>query len=59
VLEDSLQRRALITNAVRSVSARTGRSVEEALAGLLTDARERNLTLAEVSVEAVAGGSSE
>jgi len=44
---------------VRSVSARTGRSVEEALAGLLTDARERNLTLAEVSVEAVAGGSSE
>jgi len=59
VLEESLQRRALITNAVRSVSARTGRSVEEALAGLLTDARERNLTLAEVSVEAVAGGSSE
>jgi DNA-binding transcriptional ArsR family regulator len=59
VLEESLERRALITNAVRSVSARTGRSVEEALAGLLTDARERNLTLAEVSVEAVAGGSSE
>jgi len=59
VLEESLARRALITNAVRSVSARTGRSVEEALAGLLTDARERNLTLAEVSVETVAGRRSE
>ena len=59
VLEESLVRRALITSAVRSVSARTGRSFEEALAGLLTDARERNLTLAEVSGETVAGGRSE
>ncbi|MFF2316592.1 ArsR/SmtB family transcription factor [Arthrobacter sp. NPDC058097] len=54
VLEESLNRRALITDAVRSVSARTGRSSEQALAGLLTEARERSLTLAEVSREAVA-----
>lgn len=54
VLEESLGRRALITNAVRTVSARTGRSSEEALAGLLTAARERSLTLAEVSSETVA-----
>lgn len=54
VLEQSLGRRALITDAVRSVSARTGRSSEQALAGLLTEARERSLTLAEVSSEAVA-----
>ncbi|MFP3461400.1 metalloregulator ArsR/SmtB family transcription factor [Arthrobacter globiformis] len=54
VLEESLGRRALITDAVRSVSARTGRSSEQALAGLLTEARERSLTLAEVSSEAVA-----
>jgi ArsR family transcriptional regulator len=54
VLEQSLGRRALITHAVRSVSARTGRSSEQALAGLLTEARERSLTLAEVSTEAVA-----
>ncbi|MFC9350375.1 ArsR/SmtB family transcription factor [Arthrobacter sp. NPDC057013] len=54
VLEQSLGRRALITDAVRSVSARTGRSPEQALAGLLTEARERRLTLAEVSTEAVA-----
>lgn len=58
-LEESMQRRALIIRAVRSVSARTGRSFEEALAGLLTDARERNLTLAEVSGETVAGRRSE
>jgi DNA-binding transcriptional ArsR family regulator len=54
VLEESLGRRALITDAVRSVSARTGRSSEQALAGLLTEARERSLTVAEVSSEAVA-----
>ncbi|MFE4837263.1 ArsR/SmtB family transcription factor [Arthrobacter sp. NPDC056691] len=53
-LAESLGRRALITDAVRSVSARTGRSSEQALAGLLTEARERSLTLAEVSSEAVA-----
>ena len=53
VLEESLGRRALITNAVRAVSARTGRSSEEALAGLLTEARARSLTLAEVSRETV------
>ena len=55
VLEESLERRALITNAVRSVSARTGSSSEAALAGLLIQARERSLTLAEVSSETVAG----
>ncbi|MGN7253262.1 MULTISPECIES: ArsR/SmtB family transcription factor [unclassified Arthrobacter] len=54
VLEESLERRALITDAVRSVSARTGRSSEQALLGLLAQARERSLTLAEVSSEAVA-----
>jgi DNA-binding transcriptional ArsR family regulator len=54
VLEESLERRALITNAVRSVSALTGSSSEAALAGLLTQARERSLTLAEVSSETVA-----
>ncbi|HKS03473.1 MAG TPA: metalloregulator ArsR/SmtB family transcription factor [Arthrobacter sp.] len=53
-LEESLGRRALITQAVRTVSARTGRSSEQALAGLLTDARKRSLTLAEVSSETVA-----
>jgi ArsR family transcriptional regulator len=53
-LEESLERRALITDAVRSVSARTGRSSEQALLGLLAQARERSLTLAEVSSEAVA-----
>ena len=54
-LEESLERRALITDAVRLVSARTGRSSEQALLGLLTQARERSLTLAEVSSEAIAG----
>ena len=54
-LEESLERRALITDAVRFVSARTGRSSEQALLGLLTQARERSLTLAEVSSEAIAG----
>jgi ArsR family transcriptional regulator len=53
-LEESLGRRALITDAVRTVRARTGRSSEQALAGLLTEARERKLTLAEVSGEAIA-----
>ncbi|HKS00120.1 MAG TPA: metalloregulator ArsR/SmtB family transcription factor [Arthrobacter sp.] len=53
-LEESLGRRAQITDAVRIVSARTGRSFEQALAGLLTEARERKLTLAEVSGEAIA-----
>ncbi|WP_190242998.1 ArsR/SmtB family transcription factor [Arthrobacter globiformis] len=53
-LEESLERRALITDAVRSVTARTGRSSEQALLGLLAQARERSLTLAEVSSEAVA-----
>jgi DNA-binding transcriptional ArsR family regulator len=53
-LEESLERRALITDAVRSVSARTGRSSEQALLGLLAQARERSVTLAEVSSEAVA-----
>jgi DNA-binding transcriptional ArsR family regulator len=56
VLEESLERRALITDAVRSISVRTGRSSEQALAGLLTEARERSLTLAEVSVQAIAAG---
>lgn len=55
VLEESLERRALITDAVRSISARTGSSSEAALAGLLIQARERSLTLAEVSSETVAG----
>ncbi|MBT2549701.1 winged helix-turn-helix transcriptional regulator [Arthrobacter sp. ISL-65] len=55
VLEESLERRALITNAVRSASARTGSSSEAALGGLLIQARERSLTLAEVSSETVAG----
>jgi DNA-binding transcriptional ArsR family regulator len=55
VLEESLGRRALIADAVRTVSARTGSSSEQALSGLLTEARERSLTLAEVSSEAVAG----
>ena len=54
VLEESLARRALVTDAVRTVSARTGRSTEQVLAGFLTEARERSLTLAEVSGEAVA-----
>ena len=54
VLEESLGRRALVTDAVRTVSARTGRSSEHVLAGFLAEARERNLTLAEVSGEAVA-----
>lgn len=53
VLEESLERRALITQAVRTVSFRTGRSEEEALAGLLGQARARSLTLAEVSSETV------
>lgn len=53
-LEESLGRRALITDAVRTVSSRTGRSSEHVLAGLLTEARERSLTLAEVSSEKVA-----
>lgn len=53
-LEESLGRRALITDAVRTVSARTGSSSEQALAGLLNEARQRSLTLAEVSSEAVA-----
>ena len=54
MLEESLGRRALVTDAVRTVSARTGRSAEQVLAGFLTEARERSLTLAEVSGEAVA-----
>jgi DNA-binding transcriptional ArsR family regulator len=54
VLEESLERRALVTDAVRTVSARTGRSSEQVLAGFLSEARERSLTLAEVSGEAVA-----
>ncbi|MFE4543851.1 ArsR/SmtB family transcription factor [Arthrobacter sp. NPDC056727] len=52
-LEESLGRRALVTDAVRTVSARTGRSAEQVLAGFLAQARERSLTVAEVSSEAV------
>ena len=54
LLEESLARRALVTDAVRTVSARTGHSSEQVLAGFLAQARERSLTLAEVSGEAVA-----
>jgi ArsR family transcriptional regulator len=54
VLEASLGRRALVTDAVRAVSARTGRNSEQVMAAFLAQARERGLTLAEVSGEAVA-----
>lgn len=53
VLEESLGRRALVTDAVRTVSAQTGRSFEQVLTILLAEARKRGLTLAEVSSEAV------
>lgn len=54
VLEESLGRRALVTDAIRTISARTGRSSDPVLAEFLNRARERSLTLAEVSSEAVA-----
>jgi hypothetical protein len=59
LLEASLERRALIASAVLSVSARTGRSSDDALARILTEARARSLTLAEVSTEKVAGNGEE
>jgi DNA-binding transcriptional ArsR family regulator len=55
VLEESLERRALIARAVHSIGMRTGRSSDDALARLLAEARDRSLTLAEVSRVAVAG----
>lgn len=53
VLEQSLETRALLAEAVESVSARTGQSAEAALAALLAKARERGRTLAEVAGDAV------
>ncbi|MFF2028699.1 ArsR/SmtB family transcription factor [Arthrobacter sp. NPDC058192] len=58
-LEQSLERRALIAAAVESVSVRTGRSSEAALAALLSEARERGRTLAETASDAVAGNVTE
>jgi DNA-binding transcriptional ArsR family regulator len=54
VVEQSLERRALVAEAVESVSLRTGRSSEAALAALMADARERGRTLAQVASDAVA-----
>lgn len=51
--EESLERRTLIARAVHSIGVRTGRSSDDALAGLLAEARERSLTVAEVSRETV------
>lgn len=53
VLEQSLERRALVAEAVESVRLRTGRSSEAALAMLMTDARERGRTLAQVASDAL------
>jgi len=58
LLEHSLATRALIAAAVESVSVRTGRSSEAALAALLAEARERGRTLAETASDAVAGDGS-
>jgi ArsR family transcriptional regulator len=59
ILEESLERRALIARAVHSIGVRTGLSSDDALAGLLAEARERSLTLAEVSRETVAASGQE
>jgi DNA-binding transcriptional ArsR family regulator len=59
LLEQSLDTRALIAAAVESVSVRTGRSSEAALAALLSEARERGRTLAETASDAVARDATE
>lgn len=54
-LERSLAARALVAEAVQSISARTGRSHNDALASLLAAAREREGTLVQVSLDVVTG----
>jgi DNA-binding transcriptional ArsR family regulator len=54
-LEQSLETRALIAEAVQSVSVRTGGSTEKALAELLNESRKRGRTLAQVARDILAG----
>lgn len=52
-LERSLAARALVAEAVQTISARTGRSEDEAISALLAAAREREGTLAQAALDVV------
>jgi DNA-binding transcriptional ArsR family regulator len=54
VLEQSLATRALVVEAVGSLSARTGKNDEEALSELLAEARKTRRSLVQVATEALA-----